>query len=158
MKRPQLTVQEYTEELSKKGSPNPHNHDGVHWSCMDVRVGLWRDITLPTKVRLVKAMVFPLVMYGCESWTVYRLPNIQLKPFGRLWLSIICDGLEFTDSQAHGLVPAGQAVPDFLNSSFTWMLSHLAHLFTRIIQWNQISNSLLMEVQYIHTKNLTKPF
>ena len=29
-----------------------------------------RDITLPTKVRLVKAMVFPLVMYGCESWTV----------------------------------------------------------------------------------------
>ena len=29
-----------------------------------------RDITLPTKVRLVKAMVFPIVMYGCESWTV----------------------------------------------------------------------------------------
>ena len=29
-----------------------------------------RDITLPTKVRLVKAMVFPMVMYGCESWTV----------------------------------------------------------------------------------------
>ena len=28
-----------------------------------------RDITLPTKVRLVKAMVFPVVMYGCESWT-----------------------------------------------------------------------------------------
>ena len=31
-----------------------------------------RDITLPTKVRLVKAMVFPVVMYGCESWTVRR--------------------------------------------------------------------------------------
>ena len=31
-----------------------------------------RDITLPTKVRLVKAMVFPLVMYGCESWTVKK--------------------------------------------------------------------------------------
>ena len=29
-----------------------------------------RDVTLPTKVRLVKAMVFPVVMYGCESWTV----------------------------------------------------------------------------------------
>ena len=29
-----------------------------------------RDITVPTKVRLVKAMVFPVVMYGCESWTV----------------------------------------------------------------------------------------
>ena len=32
-----------------------------------------RDITLPTKVRLVKAMVFPVVMYGCESWTVKKL-------------------------------------------------------------------------------------
>ena len=31
-----------------------------------------RDITLPTKVRLVKAMVFPAVMYGCESWTVKK--------------------------------------------------------------------------------------
>ena len=32
-----------------------------------------RDITLPTKVRLVKAMVFPVVMYGCESWTVKKV-------------------------------------------------------------------------------------
>ena len=31
-----------------------------------------RDITLPTKVRLVKAIIFPLVMYGCESWTVKK--------------------------------------------------------------------------------------
>ena len=31
-----------------------------------------RDLTLPTKVRLVKAMVFPVVMYGCESWTVEK--------------------------------------------------------------------------------------
>ena len=31
-----------------------------------------RDITLPTKIRLVKAMVFPVVMYGCESWTIKR--------------------------------------------------------------------------------------
>ena len=32
-----------------------------------------RDVTLPTKVRLVKAMVFPVVMYGCESWTVKKV-------------------------------------------------------------------------------------
>ena len=31
-----------------------------------------RDITLPTKVRLVKAMIFPVVMYGCESWTIKK--------------------------------------------------------------------------------------
>ena len=35
-------------------------------------VGKSRDITLPTKVRLVKAMVFPVVMYGCESWTIKK--------------------------------------------------------------------------------------
>ena len=37
-----------------------------------------RDITLPTKVHLVKAMVFPVVMYGCESWTVKRLSAKEL--------------------------------------------------------------------------------
>ena len=37
-----------------------------------------RDITLPTKVRLVKAMVFPVVMYGCESWAVRRLSAEEL--------------------------------------------------------------------------------
>ena len=34
-----------------------------------------RDITLPTKVRLVKAMVFPVAMYGCESWTIKKAEN-----------------------------------------------------------------------------------
>ena len=37
-----------------------------------------RDITLPTKVRLVKAMVFPVVMYGCESWTIKKLSTGEL--------------------------------------------------------------------------------
>ena len=36
------------------------------------------DITLPTKVRLVKAMVFPVVMYGCESWTVKKAEREEL--------------------------------------------------------------------------------
>ena len=37
-----------------------------------------KDITLPTKVRLVKAMVFPVVMYGCESWTVKKAETEEL--------------------------------------------------------------------------------
>ena len=37
-----------------------------------------KDITLPTQVRLVKAMVFPVVVYGCESWTVKRLSTEEL--------------------------------------------------------------------------------
>ena len=36
-----------------------------------------RDITLPTKVRLVKAMVFPVVVYGCESWTIKKCQRID---------------------------------------------------------------------------------
>ena len=43
-----------------------------------------RDITLPTKVRLVKAMVFPVVMYGCESWTVKRAECWRIDAF-ELW-------------------------------------------------------------------------
>ena len=43
-----------------------------------------RDITLPTKVRLVKAMVFPVVMYGCESWTVKKAEHWRIDVF-ELW-------------------------------------------------------------------------
>ena len=43
-----------------------------------------RDITLPTKVRLVKAMVFPVVMYGCESWTVKKAERRRIEAF-ELW-------------------------------------------------------------------------
>ena len=43
-----------------------------------------RDITLPTKVRLVKAMVFPVVMYGCESWTVKKAEHRRINAF-ELW-------------------------------------------------------------------------
>ena len=43
-----------------------------------------RDITLPTKVHLVKAMVFPVVMYGCESWTVKKVEHRRIDAF-ELW-------------------------------------------------------------------------
>ena len=43
-----------------------------------------RDITLPTKVHLVKAMVYPVVMYGCESWTVKKAENRKIDAF-ELW-------------------------------------------------------------------------
>ena len=40
-----------------------------------------RDITLPTKLHLVKAMVFPVVMYGCESWTVKKAERQRIDAF-----------------------------------------------------------------------------
>ena len=43
-----------------------------------------RDITLPTKVRLVKAMVFPVVMYGCESWPIKKSEHKRIDAF-ELW-------------------------------------------------------------------------
>ena len=43
-----------------------------------------RDITSPTKVRLVKAMVFPMVMYGCESWTIKKAEHQRVDAF-ELW-------------------------------------------------------------------------
>ena len=43
-----------------------------------------RDITLPTKVRLVKAMIFPVVMYGCESWTIKKYEHQRIDAF-ELW-------------------------------------------------------------------------
>ena len=43
-----------------------------------------RDIALPTKVRLVKALVFPVVMYGCESWTIKKAEHLRINAF-ELW-------------------------------------------------------------------------
>ena len=43
-----------------------------------------RDITLPTKVHIVKAMVFPVIMYGCESWTIKKAESQRIDAF-KLW-------------------------------------------------------------------------
>ena len=49
-----------------------------------------RDITLPTKVRIVKAMVFPVVMYGCESWTVKKAEHWRIDAFElRCWRRLL---------------------------------------------------------------------
>ena len=49
-----------------------------------------RDITLPTRVRLVKAMVFPVVMYGCESWTIKKAEYRRIDAFElRCWRRLL---------------------------------------------------------------------
>ena len=48
-----------------------------------------RDITLPTKVHLVKAMVFPVVMYGCESWTGKKAEYQRIDAFLKIFIIII---------------------------------------------------------------------
>ena len=70
---PKITADDYcSHEIKRRlllGRKVMTNLDGILKS---------RDITLPTKVRLVKAMVFPVVMYGCESWTVKKLSAEEL--------------------------------------------------------------------------------
>ena len=54
------------------------------------RIFKCRDITLPTKVHLVKAMVFPVVMYGCESWTVKKVEHRKIDAFElRCWRRLL---------------------------------------------------------------------
>ena len=78
-------------------SPHPFQHllsaDCVRWYLTVVLICISlnldsifksRNITLPTKVRLVKAMVFPVVMYGCESWTIKKAEHRRIDAF-ELW-------------------------------------------------------------------------
>ena len=62
-----------------------------------------RDITLPTKVRLVKAMVFPVVIYGCQSWTVKKAEHQRLDAF-ELWCwrsPLDCKEIQPVHSEGH---------------------------------------------------------
>ena len=68
-----------------------------------------RDITLPTKVHLVKAMVFPVVMYGCESWTVKKAKRLRVDGF-EVWcwrrlLRVLWTGKEIQPVHSKGDQP-----------------------------------------------------
>ena len=59
-----------------------------------------KDITLPAKVRLVKAMVFPVVMYGCESWTMKKVEGRRIDSF-ELWCWIRLSRVPWTARRAN---------------------------------------------------------
>ena len=66
-------------------SPDKHHYHGVWFDWTSIPGSLKsRDITLPTKVHLVKAMVFPVVMYGCKSWTIKKAEHGRIDTF-ELW-------------------------------------------------------------------------
>ena len=58
-----------------------------------------RDITLPTKLCLVKAMVFPVVMYGCESWTVKKAEHRRIDAFELWWWRRLVSPLDCKEIQ-----------------------------------------------------------
>ena len=71
-----------------------------------------RDITLPTKVHLVKAMVFPVVMYGCESWTVKKAEHQRIDAF-ELWCWRRLLRVPWTAKEIQPIHPKGDQSWDF---------------------------------------------
>ena len=82
-----------------------------------------RDITLPTKVHLVKAMVFPVVMYGCECWTIKKAERRRIDAF-ELWcwrrlsngFSCLCKRIHFFP-QIHTYIIIPDGLLDFTHDS-----------------------------------------
>ena len=65
-----------------------------------------REITLPTKVRLIKTMVFPVVMYGCETWTVKKAERRRIDAFELwCWRSLLRDCKEIQPVHSEGDQP-----------------------------------------------------
>ena len=71
-----------------------------------------RDITLPTKFHLVKAMVFPLVMYGCESWTVKKAESQRIDAF-ELWCWRRCLRVPWTARRSNQFI-LKEITPEYL--------------------------------------------
>ena len=87
-----------------------------------------RDITLPTKVRLVKAMVFPVVMYGCESWTIKKVERQRIDAF-ELWCWLRLLRVPWTTRRSN------QSILKEINPEYSlkglWKLQYFGHLMQR---------------------------
>ena len=91
-----------------------------------------RDITLPTKVRLVKAMVFPLVMYGCESWTIKKAECQRIDVFElRCWTRLL--RVPWTARRSHQSI-LKEISPEYSLEGLMLglKLQYLGHLMQRI--------------------------
>ena len=84
------TVRDFIFLGSKISADGDYNHEMKRCLLLGRKVMIRdsilksRDVTLPTKVHLVKAMIFPVVMYGCESWTIKKTEHRRIDAF-ELW-------------------------------------------------------------------------
>ena len=91
-----------------------------------------RDITLPTKVRLVKAMVFPVVMYGCESWTVKKAERRRIDTF-ELWCWRRLLRVPWTARRSNQSILKEISPGDFLERMMLKLkLQYFGHLIRRV--------------------------
>ena len=99
-----------------------------------------RDITLPTKVHLVKATVFPVVMYGCESWTIKKAECRRIDPF-ELWCWTLESPLDSKEIQP--VHPKGNQSPIFMEGLMLRMkLQSFSYLMRRA---DSFENTLMLE-------------
>ena len=96
-----------------------------------------RDIILPTKVHLVKAMVFPVVMYGCESWTVKKAECQRIDAF-ELWCWRRLLTVPWTERRSN------QSILKEINPEYSLKglmlklkLQHLGHVMCRVSHWKR---------------------
>ena len=96
-----------------------------------------RDITLPTKVRLVKAMVFPAVMYGCESWTVKKAEHWSIDAF-ELWCWGRLLRVPWTARRSNQSI-LKEISPEYLLDGLTLKLKlqYFGHLMWRTDSWEK---------------------
>ena len=80
-----------------------------------------RDITLPTKVRLVKAMVFPVVMYGCDNWTIKKAEHRRIDAF-ELWYWRRLLGVSWTARRSN-LSILKETSPEYYWKNWCWSWS-----------------------------------
>ena len=89
-----------------------------------------RDITLPTKVCLVKAMVFPVVMYGCETWTIKKAEHRRIDPF-ELWCWRRLLGVPWTARRSNPSI-LKEINPEYSLEGLMLKLQYFDHLMWRL--------------------------
>ena len=94
-----------------------------------------RDITLPTKVCLVKAMVFPVVMYGCEGWTIKKAERRRIVGFELCWRRLL--RVPRTARRSNQLV-LKEISPEYSLEGLMLKLQHFGHLTRRTDSFEKI--------------------
>ena len=94
-----------------------------------------RDITLPTKVRLVKAMVFSVVMYGCESWTIKKVEHQRIDAF-ELWCWRRLMRVLWTTRRSNQSI-LKEISPEYSLEGLMLKLQHFGHLMRRTDSWEK---------------------
>ena len=111
-----------------------------------------RDVTLPSKVRLVKAMVFPVIMYGCESWTIIKKAEHQRTDAFELWCWRRLLRVPWTARWSNQSIPEGNQSWIFIgrtvlctSNTIQWRtIQYFGHLMQSLTHWKRCWETLML--------------